>query len=124
MSEHKNNDQADVFERLRNRVKDLMQRFGVPDSLSRDGDYAVHGDYNGHPQVVVFVGNLELLRPKIVDELQKVIREFPGWEIDVTVAIRGHYSDWPSKVHQTKEPSHKDDFDEWLARIICFAFGA
>jgi hypothetical protein len=96
MSEHKNNDQADVFERLRNRVKDLMQRFGVPDSLSRDGDYAVHGDYNGHPQVVVFVGNLELLRPKIVDELQKVIREFPGWEIDVTVAIRGHYSDWPN----------------------------
>ena len=23
---------------------------------------------------------------------------------------------------QTKEPEHKDDFDEWLARIICFAF--
>ena len=23
---------------------------------------------------------------------------------------------------QTKEPQHKDDFDEWLARIICFAF--
>jgi hypothetical protein len=26
------------------------------------------------------------------------------------------------KVHQTKEPEHKDDFDEWLARIICYAF--
>ena len=25
-------------------------------------------------------------------------------------------------MHQTKEPEHKDDFDEWLARIICFAF--
>jgi hypothetical protein len=25
-------------------------------------------------------------------------------------------------VVQTKEPQHKDDFDEWLARIICFAF--
>ena len=25
-------------------------------------------------------------------------------------------------VHQTKEPQHKDDFDEWLARIVCFAF--
>ncbi len=24
-----------------------------------------------------------------------------------------------AKVVQTKEPSHKDDFDEWLARIIC-----
>jgi hypothetical protein len=30
--------------------------------------------------------------------------------------------DTASRVHQTKEPSHKDDFDEWLARIICFAF--
>ena len=27
-----------------------------------------------------------------------------------------------AKVVQTKEPSHKDDFDEWLARIICYAF--
>jgi hypothetical protein len=27
-----------------------------------------------------------------------------------------------SRVHQTKEPEHKDEFDEWLARIICFAF--
>jgi len=27
-------------------------------------------------------------------------------------------------VVQTKEPEHKDDFDEWLARIICYAFQA
>src|ERR1700730_13765254 len=27
-----------------------------------------------------------------------------------------------AKVVQTKEPQHKDDFDEWLSRIICFAF--
>ncbi len=27
-----------------------------------------------------------------------------------------------AKVVQTKEPAHKDDFDEWLARIICYAF--
>jgi hypothetical protein len=30
--------------------------------------------------------------------------------------------DTAAKVVQTKEPEHKDDFDEWLARIICFAF--
>ena len=30
--------------------------------------------------------------------------------------------DTAAKVHQTKEPEHKNDFDEWLARIICFAF--
>ncbi len=28
------------------------------------------------------------------------------------------------KVHQTKEPEQKNDFDEWLARIICYAFQA
>src|ERR1051326_5480187 len=26
------------------------------------------------------------------------------------------------KVHQTKEPEHKQDFDEWLPRITCVAF--
>jgi hypothetical protein len=30
--------------------------------------------------------------------------------------------DTAARVHQTKEPEHKNDFDEWLARIICFAF--
>jgi hypothetical protein len=30
--------------------------------------------------------------------------------------------DTASKVHQTKEPEQKNEFDEWLARIICFAF--
>jgi hypothetical protein len=28
------------------------------------------------------------------------------------------------RVHQTKEPEHKQDFDAWLARIICYAFRA
>jgi len=28
------------------------------------------------------------------------------------------------KVHQTKEPEQKNDFDEWLARIICYAFSS
>ncbi len=30
--------------------------------------------------------------------------------------------DTAAHVVQTKEPEHKDDFDEWLARIICYAF--
>ena len=30
--------------------------------------------------------------------------------------------DTAARVHQTKEPEEKNDFDEWLARIICFAF--
>jgi hypothetical protein len=89
-------EQLDAFERLRNRINSLLGKFGSPDSLIRDGDYAVHGDYSGHPQVVVFVHNLKLLQPALVSELQQLIREFPGWEIELTVTVRGHYDDWPN----------------------------
>jgi hypothetical protein len=33
--------------------------------------------------------------------------------------VPGESAAW---VVRTKEPEHKDEFDEWLARIICFAF--
>ena len=85
-----------TFEALRNRVEGIFQQFGTPDSLTRDGDYTVQGDYLGSAEVVVFVGNLELLRPEIVDQLQQIVREFSGWQIVMTVAVRGHYDDWPN----------------------------
>jgi hypothetical protein len=91
-------EQVDVFERLRKRVKDLLRHFGRPDYQPGHprGDFTVHGDYSGHPQVVVFVGNLGMLRPKVISELQQVIRDFPGWQIVVTVAVRGHLDEWPN----------------------------
>ena len=46
---------------------------GDQNSLIKDGDYAVHGDYNGHPQVVVFVHNLDLLQQGVVSKLQQLI---------------------------------------------------
>lgn len=88
-------DRAQAFEALRSRVKGVLQHFGVPDSLTRDGDYTVQGDYLGSPEVVAFIGNLELLRPEIVDQLQPIVQEFPGWQIVMTVAVRGH-EDWPN----------------------------
>ena len=36
-----------------------------------------------------------MLRPTVIAELQRLIKQFPGWEIEVTVAVRGHYDDWP-----------------------------
>jgi hypothetical protein len=91
-------EQADVFELLYDRVGILLRHFGEPDFLPQrpHGDYTVHGDYSGHPEVVVFVSNLAMLRPNIVRELQQLIREFPGWQITVTVAVRGHDDDWPN----------------------------
>jgi hypothetical protein len=86
----------DEFDRLRHQVDGVLAKYGLPDTLSKRGDYTVHGDYNGHPQVVAFIGKLDMLRPAIVKELQHVVKEFPGWEIEITVAVRGHYQDWPN----------------------------
>jgi hypothetical protein len=85
------------FESLRDRTFDLLGQFGESDYQPHksQGDFSVHGDYGGHPEVVVFVNGLKMLRPPIVAELQKLIREFPGWQITMTVAVRGHYDDWP-----------------------------
>lgn len=66
-------EQINAFERLRHRINSLLRDFGRPDLLIKDGDYAVHGDYNGHPQVVVFVHNLDLLQQGVVSKLQQLI---------------------------------------------------
>jgi hypothetical protein len=91
-------EQYDVFERLYPRVDELLERFGRPDFLPGrpHGDYAVHGDYSEYPQVVVFVHNLELLRQPVVDSLQKLLKEFPGWHIDLMVGLWDHLKDWPN----------------------------
>ncbi len=90
-------EQVELFERLYNRVEHLLENFGRPDYLPDypQGDYSVHGDYTGYPQVVIFVRNLELLKPEIVSQLQRLVQEFPGWQIVMTVAVRGHDGDWP-----------------------------
>jgi hypothetical protein len=86
------------FETLRDRADNLLQRFGQPDYQPHQshGDYSVHGDFGGYPELVVFVGNLKMLRPAIITALRDLVKEFPGWQITVTVAVRGHYEDWPN----------------------------
>jgi hypothetical protein len=59
------------------------------------GDYSVHGDYNEYPQVLVFVGNLKLLRLPAVNALQLLLKDFPGWQIDLMVSPWDHLKDWP-----------------------------
>jgi hypothetical protein len=95
--DRRQNEQFAVFERLSGRVERLLERFGRPDYLPGQpyGDYQVHGDYSEYPQVVVLAENLELLRTPVVRALQDLVREFPGWQIDLMVTLRGH-EDWPN----------------------------
>ncbi len=87
--------QFEIFERLRKEINDLLSQYGRADSLSGLGDYSAHADFLQSNQVKVSVGNLDLLRPSIVAQLQAVVRKFPGWEIVYTVAVDGHFDDWP-----------------------------
>lgn len=91
-------EQLAEFERVRDRTYELLKRFGRPHYLPAQphGDYSVHGDYAGYPEIVVFVSNLQMLRPAVVVALQKLVKEFAGRQITVTVAVRGHYDDWPN----------------------------
>ncbi len=96
--DRRQNQQYAVFERLRERVDKLLERFGRRDFMPGQplGDYSVHGDYSEYPQVVVFIGNLELLRPPIVNAVQQLLKEFPGWQVDLMVALLDHVKDWPN----------------------------
>jgi hypothetical protein len=89
--------QAETFDRLYGRVDNLLERFRCPNFLSEQqyGDYSVHGDYAEPSQVVVFVSNLKMLRPEVVSALQDLVKRFPGWEIELRVALWDHLKDWP-----------------------------
>jgi hypothetical protein len=91
------NEQYNVFERLCDLVENVLERFGRPDYLPDrpHGDFQVHCDYSEYPQVVVFVDNLKLLLPPVVGALQQLVKEFPGWHIDLMVTTRDH-DDWPN----------------------------
>ena len=93
-----NSEKLKSFENLRDRADGLLQRFGAPDYQPHQshGDYSVHGEFGGYPEVVVFVSNLKMLQPPVINALQDIVREFPEWQITVTVAVRGHYDDWPN----------------------------
>jgi hypothetical protein len=89
------NEQNAIFERLYARIGELLKGFGQRDSFFVDGDFSIYGDYWGYPQVKVSVHSLDLLRPQVVKLMQQLVKEFPGWEIVVAIAVRGHYEDWP-----------------------------
>jgi hypothetical protein len=96
--DRRQNEQFAIFERLYPRVDALLERFGRPDFLpgQPEGDFCVHGDYSEYPQVVVFVHNLELLRQPVVRTLQQLLKEYPGWQIDLMVTLWDHLKDWPN----------------------------
>ena len=86
--------QAQAWELLYDRVRELLQPFGT-ESAVRKGDYWVHDENWGFRQHKIYVNNLDLLRPLIIMSLQEQLHDFPEWEIVVAIAIRGDGENWP-----------------------------
>lgn len=95
--ERRYDEQFEIFEKLRARIDNLLERYGRPDTLSEGpGDYSAHDDFRQSPQVKVSITNPELLRPSIIYQLQGIVRDFPGWEIVVAVVLDDRQDDWPN----------------------------
>ncbi len=92
--DHHYEQQVEIFESLVRAVDAVLEQYGKHDSFE-SGDYSIYEDYWGFPQVKVSINDLKLLQPEVIHKLQQTVNAYPGWEIVVAVAVRGHYDDWP-----------------------------
>jgi hypothetical protein len=75
-------------------LRRCLRRFGTEDA-DQGADCWVDDEHWGRRQQKVYVRNLELLRPAVVNAMQALLTEFPGWEIMVAVAVPGEGDAWP-----------------------------
>ncbi len=47
------------------------------------------------PQLKLSIGKVELLLPHLIKGLQGLLKDYPGWEIVVAVAVKDHFYEWP-----------------------------
>lgn len=87
-------EQARIWELLYDRVRALLLTFGSEDYRDT-ADCWVDDDNVGTLQQKIYVRNLSLLRPAIVNSLQRLLAEFPEWEIMIGVSVPGLGRAWP-----------------------------
>ena len=66
------------------------RRFRI--NLATTGCMTAIGDFR---RSEIYVNNLTLLKPPVIKSLQRVLADFPGWEIMVAVSVRGAGEAWP-----------------------------
>jgi hypothetical protein len=83
------------WESLFRRIAALLKRFGTQDAFGR-GDFLLVDDNYGWKLQKIEVQRLHMLRPEIVKNLRRLLREFPDWEITIAVDVPGTESTWPN----------------------------
>jgi hypothetical protein len=87
-------DQARDWRRLYTHIGDFLAQFGTLDTLG-NADYWLLDDNWGGTQQKIFVNNLTMLEPRVITGLQRLLSDFPKWEIVVAVSLRGPAEKWP-----------------------------
>jgi hypothetical protein len=66
----------------------VLRQFGTED-YRRTADAWIDDDNIGTAQQKIYVLNLHLLRPRVIESLQKILLDYPDWEIMVAVSVPG-----------------------------------
>lgn len=91
---HKNYEK--LWEELYRRMTKVLDQYGVEYNFrTRKGDYWIIDEPYGFDQHNVYFNKLKMFAPKIVKELQGLLKQFPGWEIFVTAYIKPEGKSWP-----------------------------
>ena len=85
--------QNQIWERLLNSVRQVLERFGKENFRGR-ADFLLVEDNYGTRRVTVSLQNLSMLRPETVVSLRALLTDLPHWEIVMLVDIPGKES-WP-----------------------------
>ncbi len=91
----------EVYERDWNvlyiKIKTTLNLFGRENSLDSKGDFWIIDEPYGFEQHNVYIHNFALLKSNVVSALQRILPEFPGWEIFLTLYIRAPEArSWPN----------------------------
>jgi hypothetical protein len=87
--------QSADWERLYEQISATLSPLGVENAFAK-GDYWVLDDNWGQAQQRVEINNLALLDPKIIKDLQALLRQFSGWKIVVAVDVPAQTGIWPA----------------------------
>jgi hypothetical protein len=86
--------QSESWKALYKKIIALLPAFGTESAIG-EGEYWVLDENWGPRQHKVCVFNLDMLRPVVVLELQKLLREFPDWGIMLAIDVPGKEEVWP-----------------------------
>ena len=90
----KNDKQETEWEIIYREIKRVLEPYGKEDAFG-EGDYLLVDDNWGNHQQKLEVQNLNIIKPEIVESLQRILVPYPDWEIVIGIDAREQKAGWP-----------------------------